>query len=46
MMAFGWRPQQSCYQGTGQAPTCPQVSWFYLLLGGAVLWGMSKRRRA
>jgi len=46
MMAFGWRPQQSCFQGPGVAPTCPPVTWFYLLLGGAVVWGMSKRKRA
>lgn len=44
MMAFGWRPSQSCYGGAGVA-TCPTVTWFYILLGGVVVWGMSKRRR-
>lgn len=45
MQVFGWRPQQSCYEGSAAAPTCPSVTWFYLLLGGAVVWGMSKRKK-
>lgn len=42
MQMFGWRPNQSCYQGsTAQAKqTCPPVTWFYLLLGASVAWGI------
>ena len=45
MMAFGWRPQQSCYQGADAGPTCPTATWFWLLLGGAVVWGFKGKKR-
>jgi hypothetical protein len=53
MMSFGWRPNQSCYVPSGkQAATDQQVgacqpapTWFYLLLGLAVIGGMSHRGR-
>lgn len=54
MMAFGWRPQSSCYVGSGGgsqssstpgSTTCPSVTWFYVLLGGFVAYGFSGRRK-
>lgn len=47
MMCFGWRPTMSCYKsqrqdqaGQGQ---CPQPTWFYALLGIALIGGMAAR---
>lgn len=47
MMSFGWRPNQSCYEKAGQQQTqvaCPSVTWWYLLLGLAVVGGMAAKK--
>jgi hypothetical protein len=46
MMSFGWRPNQSCYQGAQQlqaaaAPSCAVPMWFWLALGVAAVAGLS-----
>jgi hypothetical protein len=52
MMSFGWRPQNSCYVSAtkapasdSQVPAAPMCAatptWFYVLLGLAVVGGMS-----
>ena len=45
MMSFGWRPQASCYKGSALAGTCPNASWFYMLLALAALGGIANRKR-
>jgi hypothetical protein len=51
MMSFGWRPNQSCYEGAAQgqaaiAPPspCAVPGWFWLCLGVAALAGISKQK--
>ena len=48
MMAFGWRPVQSCYKTDSEVGTkgsCSGASWYWLLLAGAVLLGANHRKR-
>lgn len=57
MMYFGWRPIESCYGNTSTQASvnaamsqrfgvgCPQPVWFYLLLGAAVIGGLSHKKK-
>ena len=49
MMSFGWRPNQSCYEKAAKqtakaAGQCPSATWFYLLLGVAIIAGTSGKK--
>ena len=49
MMCFGWRPPTSCYKTAAQdlqqsqTAACPTPTWWYVLLGLAVVAGASKK---
>jgi hypothetical protein len=49
MMSFGWRPNQSCYvnaqkETAKSAGKCPSATWFYLLLGMAIVAGTAGKK--
>lgn len=41
---FGWRLNRSCYAVNVVPAGCPSSTWFYVLLGVAVVAGLSTRK--
>jgi hypothetical protein len=49
MMSFGWRPNQSCYvnaqkETAKQIVSCPSPTWFYVLVGVAIIAGTAGKK--